>query len=52
MGWIVRQSIKAGQVCVFNQYYESKICGDILKHISEDLLVIGNVYDIRQANSN
>ena len=31
----VRQSIKRGRVCAFNQYYKSKSCDDILKIISE-----------------
>ena len=25
----VRQSIKGGRVCSFNQYYKSKICDDV-----------------------
>ena len=33
----VRQSIKRGRVCAFNQYYKSKIYDDILKIISEEL---------------
>ena len=32
MRWFVRQSIKGGRVCAFNQYYESKHCDDILKN--------------------
>ena len=32
--WFVRQSIKGGRVCAFNQYHKSeKICDDILKKI-------------------
>ena len=46
MRLFVRQSIKRGRVCAFNQYYKSKICDDILKIISEELNVKGNVYDI------
>ena len=46
MGWFVRQPIKVGQVCVLNQYFKSKICDDILKIISEELNVKGNIYDI------
>ena len=34
MRYFVRQSIKGGRVCAFNQYYRSKNCGDILKIIS------------------
>ena len=45
MRWFVRQSIKRGRVCVFNQYYESKKGDDILKIISEDLKVKGNIHD-------
>ena len=37
MRWFVRQSIKGGRVCVFNQYYKSKHCGDILKILSKEL---------------
>ena len=29
MRWFVRQSIKGGRVCAFNQYYKSKHCDDI-----------------------
>ena len=45
MRWFVRQSIKRGRVCAFNQYYNSTICDDILKIISEDLDVKRNNYD-------
>ena len=31
MRWFVRQSIKGGRVCAFNQYYKSKHCDDISK---------------------
>ena len=37
MRWFVRQSIKGGRVCAFNQYYKSKICDNILKIISKEL---------------
>ena len=43
MGWFVRESIKGGRVCAFNQYYKSKICDDILKIISEELNVKRNI---------
>ena len=46
MRWFVRQSIKGGRVCVFNQYYKSSICDDILKILSKEIYVKGNVYDI------
>ena len=46
MRWFVRQSIKAARVCVFNQYYKSKICIDILKFMSEELNVGGNICDV------
>ena len=45
MRWVVRQSIKAGRVCAFNQYYKSKLRDDILK-------IIGNIYDITEAYLN
>ena len=48
MRYFVRQSIKGGRVCVFNQYYKSKICDDILKIISEELNVEGKFYDIKE----
>ena len=49
MRWFVRQSIKGGRVCSFNQYYESKISDDVLKIISKELNLKGNVYDIIEA---
>ena len=49
MSHIVRRSIKGGKVCAFIQYYESKVCGDILKILSGELKVEGNVYDIIEA---
>ena len=49
MKWLVRQSIKRGRVCAFNQYYKSKICDKVLKILSEELNVIGNVDDIIEA---
>ena len=45
MRWFVRQSIKGGRVCAFNQYFKSKICDEVLKFISEELNVEGNEYD-------
>ena len=45
MRWFVRQSIKGGRVCAFNHYYRSKICDEVLKILSEELNVKGNVYD-------
>ena len=47
--WFIRQSIKGGRVCAFNQYYEFKICDEVLKILSEELNVKGNVYDIIEA---
>ena len=44
MRWIVWQSIK-GRVCALNQYYISNICGKILKNLSRELDIEGNVYD-------
>ena len=49
MIWFVRQSIKGGRVCAFNQYYKSKICDEVLKIFSEELNVKRNVYDIIEA---
>ena len=39
MRCFVRQRIKGGRVCDFNQYYKSNICDDLLKIISEELNV-------------
>ena len=47
--WFVRQSIKRGRVCSFNQKYSLKICDENLKILSEELNVKGNVYDIVEA---
>ena len=52
MRWFVRQSIKLGPVCAFNQYYKSKICDDISNNSSEELNVKGNIYDIIAAYLN
>ena len=49
MRWFVRQSIKGGRVCSFNQYYKSKHCDDILKIINKELAVKGTVYDTIEA---
>ena len=49
MRWFVRQGIKGGRVCSFNQYYKSEICDDVLKILSEELKVEGDVYDIIEA---
>ena len=46
MRWFVRQSIKGGRFCAFNQYCKSRICDDFLIIISEELNVTGNIYDI------
>ena len=46
MIWFVRQSIKGGRVCAFNQYYKSKHFEDIKKIISKFLDVKGTVYEI------
>ena len=52
MRWFVRQAAYGGRVCVFNQYFKSKSCDDILKNISEELDVKGNVYDIVEGYMN
>ena len=49
MRHFVRQSIKRGRVCSFNQFYKSNFCNDVLKIISKELNVIGKVYDIIEA---
>ena len=49
MRWFVRQSIKGGRVCSFNQYYKSKHCDDILKIINKELAVKGTIYDTIEA---
>ena len=49
MRWFVRQSIKRGRVCAFNQHYQSKHCDDILKIINKELVVKGTVYDAIEA---
>ena len=49
MRWFVRQSIKGGRVCSFNQYYKSKHCNDILKIINKELVVKGTIYDTIKA---
>ena len=49
MRWPVRQSVKGGRVSAFIQYYDSKICDDILKIISEELNVTRNIFDIIEA---
>ena len=41
----LRLSIKRGRICSFNQHYKSKICGDVLKILSEELEGEGNAYD-------
>ena len=46
MRWFVRQSIKRGRVCSFNQYYKSNHCNDIKRILSKELGVKGNIYDI------
>ena len=38
MRLFVRQSIKGGLVCAFNHYYRSKICDEVLKILSEELI--------------
>ena len=50
--WFVRQSIKEGRVSAFNQHFKSKFCDDLLKIISEELNVKGNIYDIIEAYLN
>ena len=49
MRWLVRQSIKRGCVCAFNQFYKSKHWDDILKNRNKELAVKGTVYDTIEA---
>ena len=49
MRWFVRQSIKEGRACAFNQYYKSKHCADIFKIINKEVAVKGTVYDTIEA---
>ena len=49
MRYFVRQSIKGGRVCAFNQYYSSKVCDEVLKKLSEELKIEGSVHDIIEA---
>ena len=42
----VRQSVKGGRVCAFNQYYKSNHYDDIKRILSKELGVKGNIYDI------
>ena len=46
MRWFVRQSIRGGRVCAFNQYYKSNHYGDFKRILSKELSVKGNIYDI------
>ena len=48
MRWFVRQSIKGGRVCAFNQYYKSDHYNDIKRILSKELGVPkdANVYEI------
>ena len=46
MRWFVRQSIKGGCVCAFNQSYKSPVYNDVEKNNSKVLCVKGYIYDI------
>ena len=48
MRWFVRQSIKGGRVCAFNQYYKSDHYNDIKRILSKELGVPkdANIYEI------
>ena len=52
MRHFLRQAAYGGLVWAFNQYYKSKSFDDILKVISEELKVEGNVYDKIEAYMN
>ena len=45
----VRRAAFGGGVCAFNHYSKPKHCDDILKIISKELNIRGNVYDIFEA---
>ena len=49
MRWFLRQSMKGGKVCGFNQYYNTKHSDDILKFVNKELAVKGSVYDTIEA---
>ena len=44
MRWFAQKNFNGGPGGVFNQYYQSKICDDILIIISEESNVKGNIY--------
>ena len=46
MRWFVRQSVKGGRVCAFNQYFKSNHYNDIKRFLSKELGVKRNIYDI------
>ena len=52
MRYFVKKSIKGRRVCAFNQYHKSKSFDEILKIISEELNVEGNIYEITEAYLN
>ena len=49
MRWFVRNSIKGGRVCAFNQYYKSKHSDDISEFINKHLSIKGTVYNTIEA---
>ena len=49
MRHLLRKSFKGWRVCAFNQYYKSKVCGDVSKILSRVINVEANVYDIIEA---
>ena len=46
MRWFLRQSIKGGRVCAFNQHYKSNLFEDNKRILSKELGVKGKIYDI------
>ena len=52
MRYFVKQSIKGGHVCAFNQNYKSKTRDDNLKVISGEMNTNGNIYEIIEAYLN
>ena len=49
MRWFIRQPIKGGRICAFNQYYKSRHCDDILEIIDKEIAVKGTVYNTIEA---
>ena len=48
MRWFIRQSIKGGRICAFNQYYKSDHYNDIKRILSKELNIAEdtNIYEV------